>query len=276
MASPEIALSARGLRFGYGDQPVLDGLDLDVAAGEIVGLIGPNGCGKSTMIRILSGLLEPAAGTVSLFDRPLASMNRREIACQLAVVPQEPQFAFPFRAIEVVLMGRHPHLSGLAFESEADRKVAMEAMERCGATELADRPVQQLSSGERQRIVFARALTQQPKVLLLDEPASFLDIRHQVELYDMVRAEARERGVAVLSVLHDLNLAAEYCDRIALMRDGRFVDCGPTDQVFSYQNLTEVFGTEVYVDTNALTGKMLVVPLSGRAQRELQDDEESP
>jgi len=261
-----------GLGFAYADRATLSDVGLTVAPGEIVGLIGPNGSGKSTLIKLLSGTLGPYTGKAVAAGFDVAATPQRELARALAVVPQEPRFGFPFSVLEIVLMGRHPHLAGLAFESDADIELAREALARCGAAEFADRPIQELSAGERQRVVFARALTQQPRVLLLDEPASFLDIRHQVELYDLVRAEARDGGVAVLSVLHDLNLAAEYCDRIVLLRDGRVVASGPTEEVFSYANLTEVFETEVYVDTNDLTGKLLVVPLSGRVQSKLKRD----
>ncbi|MEE8411221.1 MAG: ABC transporter ATP-binding protein [Acidobacteriota bacterium] len=270
MASDGIVVE--GLGFAYADNPTLAGIDLTVAPGEIVGLIGPNGSGKSTLIRLLSGALDGYTGKAVVAGLDVATTPQRALARAMAVVPQEPRFGFPFSALEIALMGRHPHLAGLAFESKADITLAREALERCGALEFADRPIQELSAGERQRVVFARALTQQPRVLLLDEPASFLDIRHQVELYDLVRSQARDDNVAVLSVLHDLNLAAEYCDRIVLLSQGRVAASGPTDEVFSYANLTKVFETEVYVDTNSLTGKLLVLPLSGRVQRKLRRD----
>ncbi len=186
-------------------------------------------------------------------------------------MPQEPEFSFAFSALEIVLMGRHPHLAGLAFESDADVALAMDALEQVGIARLAGRSIHALSSGERQRVVFARALAQQPDCLLLDEPASFLDIRHQVELYDIVRALARDQRRTVITVLHDLNLAAEYCDRIVLLHHGQVAASGPTAEVFTYANLTRVYETEVYVDTNDLTGTLLVIPLSGRVQRRLHD-----
>jgi len=266
-----VTIEARGLRFAYDGREVLAGIDLDASAGEVVGVAGPNGSGKSTLIRILSGVLTGYGGRARVGGRDIRALSRAELARRVAVVPQEPTFSFPFSALEIVLMGRHPHLAGLTFESERDVQLARAALERCGAAELADRPIQELSSGERQRVVFAKALAQQPDVFLLDEPASFLDIRHQVELYDVVRERAGEHGATVVTVLHDLNLAAEYCDRVYLLREGRVEAGGPTAEVFTYANLTRVFDTEVYVDTNAVTGKLLVVPLSGRARKHLED-----
>jgi iron complex transport system ATP-binding protein len=260
------------LSFAYGKTTVLREMKIEIRPGEIVGVLGPNGSGKSTLIKVLSGVLAGYGGSVRIVGREVSHFPRRELARTLAVVEQEPQFSFAFTALEIVLMGRHPHLAGLAFESRGDLELAREALDRCGAAQFADRAIQDLSSGERQRVVFARALVQQPRALLLDEPASFLDIRYQVGLYDIVRSLAEETGCAVLSVLHDLNLAAEYCDRIYLIHRGRIEADGPTTEVFTYANLRRVFQTDVYVDTNALTGRMLVVPLPGRVQRHLQDD----
>ncbi|HKQ62654.1 MAG TPA: heme ABC transporter ATP-binding protein [Candidatus Polarisedimenticolaceae bacterium] len=261
--SAEVAV--RDLGAGYGGRTVLADVAFEARAGEVLGVIGPNGSGKSTLVRVLSGVLA-YRGSARLAGREVGSFPRRELARLLAVVPQEPSFGFPFSALEVALMGRHPHLGGLEFESAADVALARDALARCGVAELASRSILELSSGERQRVVFARALCQQPRILLLDEPASFLDIRHQVELCDLVR-ELAAGGATVLAVLHDLNLAAEYCDRLVLLRAGRVAAAGPTAEVLSYANLREVFETDVYVDTNVLTGKLLVVPLPGRIQR---------
>ena len=270
MTSPAASgpvVEARGLAFAFGARQVVTGVTLEVGAGEIVGLVGPNGSGKSTIVRVLSGVLPGYDGSARVAGREVRSISPRELARTLAVVPQEPTFGFAFTAIEIVLMGRHPHLGGLAFESERDIALAEQALVRCGAADLARRSIHELSAGERQRIVFARALAQEPRACLLDEPASFLDIRHQVELYDLVREIATEQHVAVLTVLHDLNLAAEYCDRIYLLRDGRIEAGGATADVLTYPNLKRVFDTDVYVDVNAVTGKLLVVPLPGRIQR---------
>lgn len=268
-----VELRIRGLGYAYGRREVLGDIELSADPGEVVGLVGPNGSGKSTLIRVLSGVLRGYAGEARLDGREVSDLPRRELAALLAVVPQEPSFSFPFTALEIVLMGRHPHLAGLAFESERDIDCARAALERCGAAELADRPIQQLSAGERQRIVFAKALAQEPSALLLDEPASFMDIRHQVELYDIVREQAQQDGRTVLTILHDLNLAAEYCDRIYLLKQGRIVAGGTTESVLTYANLTNVFDTEVYVDTHDLTGRLVVLPLSGRVRDRLAGED---
>jgi iron complex transport system ATP-binding protein len=276
MASPDSTASlveARGLGFSYGERPVLRDVGVRVSGGEIVGVLGPNGSGKSTLVKILSGVLTGYTGSATLDGEEIGRIPRKKLARALAVVPQEPVFGFPFTAMEIVLMGRHPHLAGLAFESQSDIDMARSALEMCGVFDLAARPIHELSSGERQRVVFARALAQQPRALLLDEPASFLDVRHQVEIYDIVRRLAVESGCGVLTVMHDLNLAAEYCDRIYLIREGGVEAEGPTGEVFTYANLTRVFRTEVYVDTNALTGKLLVIPLSGRVQERLREED---
>jgi len=266
-----VRLETRAVGFSYAGKAALEDISLLVEPGEVVGLLGPNGSGKSTLIKILSGILPRYGGSARVDGSEVRMTRRRDLASKLAVVPQETSFGFPFTVLETVLMGRHPHLAGLAFETRQDVELARAALDRCGAVHLADRTIQELSSGERQRVVFARALAQEPRALLLDEPTSFLDIRHQTELYDLVRELAIGDGTAVLTVLHDLNLAAEYCDRIYLLRQGRLAAAGRTEEVFTYANLTTVFETEVYVDTNDLTGQLLVVPLSGRVRRELAE-----
>jgi iron complex transport system ATP-binding protein len=264
-------LEARELCFAYGGRRVLDRVSLRAAPGEIVGLIGPNGSGKSTIIKILSGVLAGYQGTVLLDDRDPRALDRREVARTLAVVPQEAIFSLPFTVLEVVLLGRHPYTGGMALDGADDVAHARSALDRCGALHLAERSIHELSSGERQRVVFARALAQEPRALLLDEPASFLDIRHQIELYELVRSLAEQGAASILLVVHDLNLAAEYCDRVYLLRRGRVETSGPTAEVFTYANLSRVFETDLYVDQNSITGKLMVVPLSGRAKAVLAE-----
>ncbi len=276
---PEVTgfrIKVEDLGFSYNESPILRGLSLEVNPGEIVGVIGPNGSGKTTLIKVLSGVLRGYSGTIKFGDEHIRGLTHSQLARKVAVVPQETQSALPFTALEVVLMGRHACRSGLSFETADDLEVARNALSRTGASHLGIRNIQRLSSGERQRVVFARALAQQPGALLLDEPTSFMDIRYQVELYDLVRALAAEEGIAVLTTLHDLNLAAEYCDRIYLLSQGSIRASGDTDEVLNYTNLTEVFETDVYVDTNDLTGKLIVIPLSGRVREEMKRKGEPP
>ncbi|MFC1628103.1 ABC transporter ATP-binding protein [Gemmatimonadota bacterium] len=280
MPSPDntggVGILTTDTSFTYGMEPVLRSVSITVEPGEIVGILGPNGSGKTTLLKIISGVLKGYAGSVIVDGHEVRDTGSRELARRVAVVPQETETGLPFTATEVVLMGRHAHMKGLAFESERDIEIARSALERTGASHLAARNIQRLSSGERQRVIFARALAQEPGAILLDEPTSFLDIRYQVEIYDLVRQLVSEHGIAALTALHDLNLAAEYCDRIYLLKEGRIFAEGATDDVLTYTNLTTVFESDVYVDTNDLTGKLLVIPLSHRAKEKLKREKREP
>jgi cobalamin transport system ATP-binding protein len=259
-------LAARGLSFSYGSRRALDGVDLDVAPGEVVGVLGPNGSGKSTLVKALSGVLPGYRGSATVAGREVRATRRRELARLVATVPQESVFGFPFTALEVVLMGRHPHLEGLAFEGERDVELARRALARCGAAEFEGRSIQELSAGERQRVVFARALAQEPRALLLDEPASFLDVRHQVELSELILELAHAGGVAVLAVLHDLAMAAALCDRAYLLKAGQVAAAGPVAEVFNRADLARVFETDIAVERDPATGVLRVAPLPRRPQ----------
>jgi ABC-type cobalamin/Fe3+-siderophores transport system ATPase subunit len=257
------------MRFSYRREPVIDDVSLTLQPGEILGVIGPNGSGKSTLLRLLSGVLRPAHGEVRVFGRPLSRYARRELGKRIAVVPQDTLIEFPFSVTEVVLMGRSPHLGGFAFEGDRDLAVARAAMRRTGVLELAQRSIHELSGGERQRVVLARALAQEATILLLDEPGAFLDIGHVVQIYDLLD-DLRREGKGILTVLHDLNLAALYCDRVALLKGGRLVRVGLPAEVITYEAITEVYETEVYVDTNDITGAVNVLPLSREYRNRLR------
>jgi iron complex transport system ATP-binding protein len=253
------ALEAREVSFRYAGPPVLDGVSLHVAAGEMLGVLGPNGSGKSTLLRLLSGVLRPERGEIRLHGRPLAAYRRAELGRALAVVPQDTVIAFPFSVAEVALMGRAPYRRGFAFESAQDVAVAHTAMRRTGVSELAARSIHELSGGERQRVVLARALAQEAHVLLLDEPAAHLDLRHQVELYELLR-ELLAEGAAVVSVLHDLNFAALYCDRVTLLKGGRLVATGAPAEVITRAAVREVYEADAHVETNPYTRTVSVLP----------------
>lgn len=240
-----MSLELVGVRFGYGRAEVVRGVDLRLDPGELVGLIGPNGTGKSTLVGLASGLLRPAQGEVRLDGRPLARYGRRGLARRLAVVPQRPELPEGFSARSVVAMGRAPHLGFFAAEGEHDRRVIEAAMRRTDTLGFADAPVGSLSGGERQRVVLARALAQEPGWLLLDEPTTHLDLRYQVE---MMRHAARlaSEGLGVLAVLHDLNQAAR-CDRVMLIDGGRVAAAGTPSEVLRAPILQRVFRTGVRV-----------------------------
>jgi iron complex transport system ATP-binding protein len=266
----EPAVELRAVCFGYSADAVVQDVSCAVGGGEFVGIIGPNGSGKSTLLRLISGYLRPWRGEVLVEGRPVDTFERRELGRRLAVVPQETAVTFPFSVTEMVLFGRTPHAAGFGFDRAADLVAAQRAMERTDTAHLARRAVTELSGGERQRVILARALAQEPAILLLDEPAAFLDIRHEVEMYDLLR-DLQAGGMTVVSVLHDLNIAALYCDRLLLLHEGRVVCAGTPAEVITYATLTAVYGTEVYVALNDITGCLNVLPLSREYRQRLRE-----
>jgi len=254
-------LRIEDLAFSYRERQVLDGISLDVARGERFGVLGPTGSGKSTLVRILSRVLRPTSGRVTLQGRDLQSYSARDLARRVAVVPQETALDFPFTVLEVVLMGRSPHLGGFGFEGDRDVEAAERALARTGVGDLAGRFFHELSGGEKQRVVIARALAQEPQLLLLDEPTTFLDIRHVVEIFELLTTLSAECAITLVIVLHDLNLAALYLTRLAFLKKGRVVASGAPDDVLDYRTIREVYETDVYVHRNDLTGKLNVLPL---------------
>lgn len=265
-----LVLSCEQVSFSYGAVEVLSAISCEVSAGEILGLLGPNGSGKSTLVRLMSGVRVPRGGRVTYGGRDLQTYSRDELARAIAVVPQETAIELPFSVLEVVLMGRSPYLGKFGFESAHDLAVARRAMEHTGVVSLSMRDVHALSGGERQRVILARALAQEPRILLLDEPTAFLDIKHQVAVYDLMKQLSREQGLAVVAILHDLNLAALYCDRLVLLKAGRVFCQGAPEQVLTYANIKAVYETEVYIDLNDLTGKVQILPLDADARRQLE------
>jgi iron complex transport system ATP-binding protein len=254
------ALRLRDVHFSYGGPEVLAGIDLEVDAGELVAVLGPNGAGKTTLVRIATGGLAPSRGSVSLFGNPLGELPRRERARRVAVVPQESRAVFDFTVREIVRMGRAPHLGLLGIEGPADRDAAEEAMRETDLLELADHRMAELSGGEKQRVLIARALAQGSPLLLLDEPTAYLDIRHRLEVYRLARDLRASRGLTVLSVSHDINLAARFCPRVVLLHRGRVLADGPASEVITSGSLREVYGTEVRVLPDPDRGNPVVLP----------------
>lgn len=241
-----MTLRVTGARFAYGDRTVLDGVDLEVARGRLVGLLGPNGTGKSTLLRCTGGIARPAAGRFELDGVDLHDLGGRARARLMAYVPQSAHHPFAISVEGSVLLGRTPHLR--VRPSPADRAVVAAALRQLGLEDLAHRPVTQLSGGQAQRVLVARALAQQPAVLLLDEPTSALDLRHQVEVLELLRRAVARDGIAGLVAIHDLNLAARYCDELVLLHDGRVLAAGPPADVVRAELVEAAYGLPVDVD----------------------------
>jgi iron complex transport system ATP-binding protein len=242
----------------------LVGVTLGLAPGDLVCVLGPNGAGKSTLVRVLAGTLAPTRGAVSLFGRPIGSLDRREVARTVAVVPQQSEVAWGFAVRDVVMMGRAPHQDGWMRASDEDKRVVAGAIARCDLEALATRPLDQLSGGEQKRVAIARALAQRPRVLLLDEPAAFLDVRHQIALYDLLAESVAREKLACLVVMHDLNVAAQYATRVALLKKGRLMATGPVEEVMTYRRLRETFDADLYCGLNEITGTRFFVPMRGK------------
>jgi iron complex transport system ATP-binding protein len=255
----EALLSFLDVRAGYGARPAVDGVSIDVRAGEVVGLVGPNGSGKTTLVRIASRALRPWSGSVRVAGRDPYAMSGREVARLVAVVPQDVVPAFSFSVLEMVLMGRSPYRKGLRSGSAQDWSIAREAMVAVGVQHLADRPVEELSGGERRRVILAQALAQDAPVLLLDEPTTHLDIRHVVDLLGIVRRTADRGDRAVVAVLHDLTLAASICDRLVVLHRGSVFTEGSPEAVVTRELLRTVYEVDAEVESSRATGRPAVV-----------------
>jgi iron complex transport system ATP-binding protein len=236
-------------------------VSVEIAPGSLTGLLGPNGCGKTTLLKLLSGVLKPELGSVRLGDRELRLLSARAVARQIAVVPQETHPAFDFTVMEMVLMGRHPHLGAFQLEGPGDLAIAREALAATGTAHLAARPYMTLSGGEKQRVVIASALAQKPNVLLLDEPTASLDLGYQLEIASLLKQLNRERGVTMVLATHDLNLAASICDTLVLVRDGRVLAQGPASEVLTSASVRHLYGVVADVTFHEQAGHVTVIPL---------------
>ena len=244
--SSEYILSATNVSFSYRkNEKVLNAVSMRISAGEFLCLLGSNGSGKTTLLRCLLGQLNPMSGQIYLDQKPLESFTRKKLATRIAYVPQQPVFSLEMRAIDVVLTGRFSHSSTLGFTGEDDLKIAMRSMELTETTDFANRPVCELSGGEAQRVMIARALTQQPTVMLLDEPTSHLDIKHQLTIYDLMKRLSHEQNMGIICVSHDVNLASKFADKAMLLNRGQVVASGEIENVITKENLEDCYDISV-------------------------------
>ena len=266
LPSSRVAMEAEHVSFRYrADQPgrpwTVEDVSFDVRSGEVLGIVGPNGSGKSSLLKLLAGLLRPTSGQILMGGQSIGRIDPPLLAQSIAVVPQEYVQVFPFTVAETVLMGRFPHRRaswwgmGIGEESEEDLVRVHQAMMETDVAPLAGRLVSDLSGGERQRVVIARALAQDPAVLLLDEPTAFLDINHQIEICALIDRLQRERQLTVVLVSHDLNVAGQLCDRIMMLKDGRIFRIGSPVDTITPENLHAVYGCDVVVDAHPQSGR---------------------
>ncbi len=249
---------------GYDHRVILHDVDMRAKPGQILGLVGPNGSGKSTLIKGMTGVIDLLSGRISIDNRDIRSIRRDELARLVATVPQDPALPGAFTAFEVVLMGRTPHLGLLRYEGEKDLAIAWQAMVATHTESFAERRASELSGGERQRLVIARALTQKPKAMLLDEPTANLDINYQVEILDLVKSLCREQSLTVVIALHDLNLAAQYCDWIVMLSGGRVHAGGAPGDILTAPNIKEVYGADVCVYPHPINRLPTTIITAGR------------
>ncbi|MDH6678612.1 iron complex transport system ATP-binding protein [Rhodococcus sp. LBL1] len=262
--TPAPRLVAENLTLGYGDRVIVEGLDVEIPTGVITTVIGPNGCGKSTMLRALGRLLKPRAGTVLLDGKAIGTMRTKDVARTLGMLPQSPVAPEGLTVADLVARGRHPHQSWIRQWSSDDEGEVARALALTGVADLADRPVDQLSGGQRQRAWISMALAQGTDILLLDEPTTYLDLSHSVEVLDLVDRMHEEMGRTVIMVLHDLNLAVRYSDHLIVMSQGRIVASGSPQDVISSELLDEVFGLEAAVIDDPVSDRPLIVPIGTR------------
>ena len=256
----EYPIYVEGLHFAYNKTPVLKGVDMRISKGSFTTIVGPNGSGKSTFVKNLTRMVHSDKGVVTVKGRDLASYSHKELSKVMASVPQVTSTEFDFSAQEVVMMGRYPHLRRFQPETEQDHRIVEEAMKATGVWKMRDFPINSLSGGERQRVIIARAIAQEPEILVLDEPIAHLDLHHQIELMRLTRRLTKERGITVVAILHDLNFAIEFSDYVFMMKEGRIYKEGPPSSVIQEDFIKDVYEVDVTLIVNPVTGNPHVIP----------------
>jgi iron complex transport system ATP-binding protein len=257
-----VTLNVNGVDCRYGSIMILEDVSLSVRAGDFFGILGPNGSGKTTLLKSISRTLKPRQGTIMLDESDIYSLKSSDLAKQLAVVPQESSFGFSFTALDIVLMGRNPHLKRFQMENASDLAIAKKVMSLTNTWHLAERPINELSGGEKQRVIIARSLAQEPKILLLDEPLTHLDIINQLEIMDIIKSLCEKENLLVLAVFHDFNLAARYCNKAVLIKKGKIFAVGNLSEVLTSDNIKAVFRVDAIIKRNLVTNSIFVIPLA--------------
>lgn len=256
-------LKVNNLAFGYGSKEVLNNINMNIKPGTFISVIGPNGSGKSTLLKIISTYLKPQKGVILLDSKEIDKLPRKEVSKKISVVPQNISLEFDFKVKDIVMMGRHPYIRKLKGETSEDVKIVEKAMLYTNILTLSDRMFNELSGGEKQRVILARALAQEPKILLLDEPVSHLDLQHQIEILDLIKNMSIKESLTIIAVLHDLNMASSYSDYIMMLKEGSIIYEGMPETVLNQENIGEVFNINVHINGNPLTGKPYIYTVSG-------------
>lgn len=266
-------LKTDNLKFSYNQEKVLKGIDLEIEANSFIGIIGPNASGKSTLLKNISKTLKADSGVVLLEKKLLNDYSASELAKKMAVVPQNTDISFNFTVYDIIMMGRHPYQKRWSYLCDQDKKIVKEVMNLTDTLKLKDKLINELSGGEKQRVIIARALAQKPDILLLDEPTSSLDINYQGEIYDLLSYLNQELNLTIITVSHDLNLTAQYCEELILLKDGKIFAAGSAESVLTEKNIKEVYNAEVLIKKNPLSEKPFVtlIPEANLAQKSFKE-----
>ena len=253
-------LEVKNLVFAYDSKPVLKDISLSVEKEDFIGLIGPNGSGKSTLLKLIGGVMKLSDDSVSVNGHLISAINKKELARQITWISQEHPMVFPFTIQEIVLMGRHPYLPPLSLEGKEDYRIARNAMETTQTLQFSSRYFNEISGGEKQRVMLASAIAQEPEIMLLDEPTSALDLKYQIQILNILKGLNKEKNTTLILAMHDLNLAARYCKRLILLNDGTIVSDGTPEEVLKREVIEEVYGVGVKLHT--MDGEVLVHPIT--------------
>jgi iron complex transport system ATP-binding protein len=260
-ATTKIPISVKNLSFYYGKKRILNNINIDIEKGKFYSIIGPNGSGKTTLLKNISGALKSGHNNIFIDNVDITKLKQKEIAKKIACIPQKTEIDFEFSVMDIVLMGRSPYFKKFQNETLEDINIAKDSMIKTNILELRDKSINEISGGEFQRVIIARALTQKAEIILMDEPISQLDIHHQIEILDNVKKLVKCENITVVAILHDLNLASRFSDELLLINNGSIVSKGKPEEVLTYQNLEEVYNMNVLVSNNPVNNKPLIIPI---------------